>query len=310
MSKKQDGLEKLENNLEHLPHAFESCDKVVRTEYMRAGNLPVYVGTRVIDGEKEVLFSMGGNAPYRMGSEELMYLRKSLEMISDDLPTIDNTIVIDESKIIKQDGFKAPDFKPDHALEALKKLITGAAENVIEGSQSPQEAAKGVTNKLKELLAGGEEIKTNITEEELREMLKQSSEESEISEQEEAIDAQLEALGINAQSAAKDVKKQIEEQKVDIDKALENLTPEERDELNKKNAKERQEALFAKAKELEKELLGTIKTEEDIVYNLAHFRKVFKEGKLPALREELAKIPKSMRQDIIDQLVKTETEQS
>ena len=98
--------------------------------------------------------------------------------------------------------------------------------------------------------------------------------------------------------------KDLEAQQQDVKEVMNNMTPEEIEELNQQMAKEKRDEVYARAKELEKELLGDIKAEEDVVYDYDHFVKIYeKDRSVQALKEEMAKLPKAERSTMITKIV-------
>lgn len=89
----------------------------------------------------------------------------------------------------------------------------------------------------------------------------------------------------------------------DMQEIFESLSPEEKKILEKDIAEQRQNAVFNRAKALEKDLTGDLETEPKIEYNYAYFNKIYKDKGTDFMREELAKIPKEERKAIIDQIV-------
>lgn len=85
--------------------------------------------------------------------------------------------------------------------------------------------------------------------------------------------------------------------------AAENEMTEEEREKQKKDLERREMELMAQKNRLfEKRLLGKLEEEEKITYDYNYFKAIHRERGMQALKEELAKIPKEERRDIIEQI--------
>lgn len=104
-------------------------------------------------------------------------------------------------------------------------------------------------------------------------------------------------------SIEEEVVDELEATESDMSQVLDNLSPEEKEELAREKAAEMRKQVFDKAAALEKELLGEIKTEPNVSYDYEHFNKIFLEKGTAALKEELAKLPKEERKPMIDKIV-------
>lgn len=82
-----------------------------------------------------------------------------------------------------------------------------------------------------------------------------------------------------------------------------NMSPEEKSQYLKDIAKKQEELLAKKAREFERSLLGSIEEEDSITYNYDYFKDIHEKEGQAALKEELAKIPKEERQEIIDKII-------
>lgn len=89
----------------------------------------------------------------------------------------------------------------------------------------------------------------------------------------------------------------------DFSQTLDSFSEEEKKQLAKELSKQNEENIYKKAKALEKDLLGDIEEDEAITYDYRYFKKVFKEQGPEHLREELAKIPKEERPEVIQKIV-------
>jgi len=94
----------------------------------------------------------------------------------------------------------------------------------------------------------------------------------------------------------------------DMAEIFNSLSPEEKEILDAEMQKKSQELVTQKARALEKMLLGDIKEEQAIVYDYEYFKNIHATKGKEFLREELAKIPKAERKEIINKIV-TESKQ-
>tara|TARA_R110000772_G_scaffold57842_3_gene130919 strand:- start:336 stop:1175 length:840 start_codon:yes stop_codon:yes gene_type:complete len=136
-------------------------------------------------------------------------------------------------------------------------------------SEAPKELEDKTIEELQDLLEKAEKLKKSIQEEE-----------PDTPEYEEAVKSSK-----------------------DMQEIFNSLSDEEKKILEKDIAKQRQDAIYDRAKALEKDLTGDLETEAKIDYNYAYFKKIYKDKGTNFMREELAKIPKEERKDIIDKIV-------
>lgn len=89
----------------------------------------------------------------------------------------------------------------------------------------------------------------------------------------------------------------------DFEEVYQSFTPEERNKLSQVMSEKSRDLLFEKAKSLEEELLGEIESDPSISYDYSYFKKIYTDKGAEFMREELAKIPKEERKDIINKIV-------
>lgn len=125
--------------------------------------------------------------------------------------------------------------------------------------------------------------------EELQELMKQAKDAQSVLEDDEQI-------GTDNYEEAK-------RQAEDMKEIFDGLSEEEKEVLQKDIREKQEQMLYDRAKALEKDLMGSLQEEQPITYDYAYFKKVHAEQGTEMLREELAKIPREERQDIIDKIV-------
>jgi hypothetical protein len=101
----------------------------------------------------------------------------------------------------------------------------------------------------------------------------------------------------------KDTMEEMVSAREDLETMMEGMTEEERKECLKEQHKKEQDALDKKAREFERSLLGVIEEEDETVFNYNYFKEIHEKSGPAALKEELAKIPKEEREEIIQKIM-------
>lgn len=132
------------------------------------------------------------------------------------------------------------------------------------------------------------------TSEELKKKIYEEEETEESSKKEEEIKKNMEEI----KGDLEEIKNMSEQ----VDEFTKKMSPEEKkayiEDLNRKH----EEQLAKKAREFERSLLGSIEEEENVTYNYDYFKDIHEKQGAAALKEELAKLPKEERQEIIDKI--------
>lgn len=305
-------LSELEDSKEHMPPSFSGCTEVVRSTYGNATpeNLPIYMGKHPTKG---VLVSLGKNNPYCTDEYTLHYIIGALTELAAQLKVGKPT---DSTVIHYEDGFKQPSKVVNKESEELEALIKDTIVNKLKDAGYP--VPKGAVKTKGDVPPGmTKEDAIKMAEDEAAKYIADPR-------NKEGFDAldklkgMLKGLGAKLPKELKDqlpedIKEELEEQsaeekkenafKEDVKGMIDKMTPEEKEEFLKNQVKEARDEMFENLKKFESELLGEIEVEEDVKYDYDYYKKVFDKGKLPALREELAKIPKEERQAIINKIV-------
>jgi len=96
---------------------------------------------------------------------------------------------------------------------------------------------------------------------------------------------------------------ELSKQKEDLENIFENLSPEEKELLEKQIIEEKRRETEEHFESLEKELLGEIKIEELPEFTFEYFDKIYTDKGIAFLKEELAKLPKTDRQSMIEKFM-------
>lgn len=261
---------------ENMPKAYADCGKLSKANLGNPDDdhLPVYLGVDKKDPNK-YYFSLGPSNPYHMHKNEVIYLIGALkELLKHNEGNISDTefekLVTDSNATISiADGFTpAPDSDIAHSKELADMINDVGTEK--------------------------EEDKSGVEEKESRSAIP-----TEILKKVKELAKKLTGKDLTDEEV-----KDLEAQQQDVKEVMNNMTPEEIEELNQQMAKEKRDEVYARAKELEKELLGDIKAEEDVVYDYDHFVKIYeKDRSVQALKEEMAKLPKAERSTMITKIV-------
>lgn len=108
-----------------------------------------------------------------------------------------------------------------------------------------------------------------------------------------------------AEAVMEELKGSLEEVKNMASEAAEftkNMSEEERNEYMKEIAEKEEQLIAKKAREFERNLMGTLEQEDETTYNYNYFKDIHAKHGQAALKEELAKIPKDERNDIIEKI--------
>jgi hypothetical protein len=109
-------------------------------------------------------------------------------------------------------------------------------------------------------------------------------------------------------SEAERIKQEMTEFAEEMKQRLEKLDPEEAAAYQKEAEKKFYEMAQKKVKSIEKLLLGEIEEEPAVDYDYKYFANVYEKYGRETLREELAKLPKDRREEVIAKIKKAEQE--
>lgn len=267
---KLSGNDSSKKSKDYLPKSYADCGVVSKAnlEDEKADDyLPMYLGIDKKDPNK-YFFSMGPNNPYTMHKTEVVYLIEGLKALLKNNEKIDDAeyaeLVVSTKNVIKISD--GFEVPKDNNVEHSKIL-----SDLIEGKKEGEDTETEKENSMpKEILSKLKEVAKKL-------------------------------LGKNLSD--EDIK-ELEEQRKDVEKIMESMSPEEKEELQHQMAKEKRDEIYEQAKAFEKELLGDIVAQEDIVYDYDHFVKIYeKDRSVLALKEEMAKLPKGERAAMIAKIV-------
>lgn len=282
----------LESKLEELksaPASFQGCKEVYRCNLGKDG-LPIFLGIEEDGPELSYKISLGDESNViNLDINKLGYLITGLNSLLFTVQKEVNNVDLDVAvgKIDKfidgQGGITISKGVNIHTNNSdLKNLIDGDENN----SSSPAPVKSTKLDMLKEMI-------------------------SKLTKKQAAHEEQLEDLENSDAIIDEKLSKEIEEQmmeienfKKDMQRLYEEMSPEERMQYNRELQEKQEELQAKKMREFEKSLLGDIKTEEDITYTYEHFKKILDERGQEAFKEEIAKIPKHLREEIIQKVVK------
>jgi len=214
--------------------------------------------------------------------------QENQEKVDDGNMGLDTTNNLENSEETKGRSSKSSSKRESPGKSTNNKSTVKDDKIKEDTKKNQEEETKKVLSDAESTQGGSSESKSNSDDEETEDLVAKMKNLRNKQEKDDLTDEEIE---------------EIKEGIKDVEDILNSMSDEEKEEFQKEMLKEQRDNLYEQAKDLEKELLGEIIVEQPVEQNYEYFSKIYENEGKAALKEEMAKLPKQHRSEIIEKIM-------